>query len=36
LTIVTARVAGRFPNSPVDLQHVFVVEGGRIASLEIR
>ena len=36
LTIVTARVTGRFPKSPVDLQHVFVVEGGRIASLEIR
>ena len=36
LTIVTARVAGNFPNSPLDLQHVFAVEGGRIASLEIR
>ena len=36
LTIVTARVAGAFPNSPVDLQHVFAVEGGSIASLEIR
>ena len=35
-TIVTARVAGAFPNSPLDLEHVFVVEGGRIASLEIR
>ena len=36
MTIVTARVAGDFPNSPVDLQHVFAVEGGRITSLEIR
>jgi len=35
-TVVTARVAGAFPNSPLDLEHVFVVEGGRIASLEIR
>ena len=35
-TIVTARVAGAFPNSPLDLEHVFVVEGGMIDSLEIR
>lgn len=35
-TVVTARVAGAFPNSPLDLEHVFVVEGGRIDSLEIR
>jgi hypothetical protein len=35
-TVVTARVAGAFPNSPLDLEHVFVVEGGRIVSLEIR
>jgi len=36
LTVVTARVAGTFPNSPLDLQHVFAVEGGKIASLEIK
>ena len=36
MTVVTARVAGAFPNSPLDLDHVFVVEGGTIASLEIR
>ena len=36
LTVVTARVAGTFPNSPLDLQHVFAVEGGRIVSLEIK
>ena len=35
-TVVTVRVAGAFPNSPLDLEHVFVVEGGRIVSLEIR
>ena len=35
-TVVTARVAGKFPNSPLELQHVFAVDGGRIASLEIR
>lgn len=31
-----ARVAGAFPGSPVELMHVFQVEGERIASLEIR
>jgi hypothetical protein len=36
LTVVTARVAGAFPNSPLNLQHVFAVEGGKIVSLEIR
>ena len=35
-TVVTARVAGAFPNSPLDLEHVFVVEGWRVVSLEIR
>jgi len=34
--VVTARVAGAFPNSPLDLEHIFVVEDGRIVSLEIR
>ena len=34
-TIVTVRVAGNFPGSPVDLQFVFRLEGGKIASLEI-
>jgi hypothetical protein len=36
LTVVTARLAGAFPNSPPNLQHRFVVEGGKIVSLEIR
>jgi len=35
-TVVVARVAGNFPNSPLDLEHVFTIEGGMIASLEIR
>lgn len=33
--IVTARVAGDFPGSPVDLQYRFHLERGLIASLEI-
>ena len=36
LTVVTARVAGAFPNSPLKLQHLFAVDGGKIVSLEIR
>lgn len=35
-TVVTARVTGAFPKSPLDLEHVFVLEGGTIVSLEIR
>ena len=35
-TVVTVRVAGNFPGSPVDLRFVFRVEAGKIASLEIR
>lgn len=39
-TVVVARVAGAFPGSPLELEleleHVFTVEGGRIASLQIR
>jgi hypothetical protein len=35
-TVVTAKVAGRFPGSPVSLDHIFGIESGRIASLEIR
>jgi hypothetical protein len=34
-TVVTARVSGNFPNSPVNLDHVFEIHGDRIASLEI-
>ncbi|WP_418648302.1 nuclear transport factor 2 family protein [Thauera butanivorans] len=32
---VTAQVAGNFPGSPARLDHVFVLAGDRIASLEI-
>ncbi len=35
-TVVTAKVAGNFPNSPVNLDHIFGIEGDRISSLEIR
>lgn len=34
--IVTSRVTGDFPGSPVDLQYTFTLERGMIASLEIR
>lgn len=33
--MVTAHVAGNFPGSPVDLRYAFVLEGERIARLEI-
>ena len=33
--IVTSRVTGDFPGSPVNLQFVFTLERGRIATLEI-
>jgi hypothetical protein len=34
-TIVVGRVAGDFPNSPVELNHIFRLDGDKIASLEI-
>ncbi|MGE8940845.1 nuclear transport factor 2 family protein [Leptospira interrogans] len=34
-TVVTARVAGDFPGSPVDLRYAFVLDRGKIAQLEI-
>jgi hypothetical protein len=34
--VVLGRVAGQFPGSPVELQHVFRLDGEQIASLEIR
>jgi hypothetical protein len=34
--IVTSRVTGDFPGSPVDLQFFFTLERGKISSLEIR
>ena len=33
--VVTSRVTGNFPGSPVDLRFAFRLERGRIASLEI-
>jgi hypothetical protein len=33
--IVTGRVTGNFPGSPVDLRYTFALEHGKIASLEI-
>jgi len=34
-TVVTGHVAGDFPGSPVDLRYAFVLEGDKIARLEI-
>lgn len=33
--IVTARVTGNFPGSPVDLRYAFTLEGQEIARLEV-
>jgi len=35
-TVVTGRVSGDFPGSPVNLEHIFRLQGDKIASLEIR
>jgi ketosteroid isomerase-like protein len=35
-TIVTNRLTGNFPGSPVELEFVFELDGDKIASLEIR
>jgi len=35
-TIVTNRLTGNFPGSPIDLRFIFVLDGDKIASLEIR
>ena len=34
-TIVTSRLTGNFPGSPVDLRYFFGLEGNKIGSLEI-
>ena len=34
--IVTSRLTGNFPGSPIELEFVFTLEGNKIASLEIR
>jgi ketosteroid isomerase-like protein len=33
---VRARVTGEFPGSPIELDHIFKLSNGKIASLEIR
>ena len=35
-TVVRTRLTGNFPGSPVTLDFVFTLEGGKIAALEIR
>jgi hypothetical protein len=35
-TVVIGKVSGDFPNSPVNLEHVFGLRGEKIASMEIR
>jgi len=35
-TVVTNRLTGNFPGSPIELQFTFRLEGNKIASLEIR
>src|SRR6267142_4469334 len=35
-TIVTTKVSGNFPGSPIKLQYIFGLDGGKIASLDIR
>jgi len=34
-TVVIGKVSGNFPNSPATLEHIFGLEGEKIASLEI-
>ena len=34
--IVTSRLTGNFPGSPIDLRYAFRLERGKIASLEIK
>jgi SnoaL-like protein len=34
--IVTAKVSGTFPGSPINLDHIFEIDGAMIVSLEIR
>jgi len=35
-TVVSTKLTGNFPGSPVTLDFVFTLEGGQIAALEIR
>jgi len=33
--VVTSQVSGDFPGSPLDLRYIFLLERGKIASLEV-
>jgi hypothetical protein len=35
-TVVTGKVSGNFPGSPINLDHIFELDGDRIVALEIR
>jgi DNA-directed RNA polymerase subunit F len=35
-TIVTSRLTGNFPGSPIELRFIFVLDSNKITSLEIR
>jgi hypothetical protein len=35
MTIVSSRVTGNFPGSPVDLRYFFVLDGNKISHLEV-
>ena len=35
-TILTARLTGNFPGSPVTLEFIFVIEAGKIIALQIQ
>jgi len=34
--VVTTRISGEFPGSPIRLEHIFEIDDDRITSLEIR
>jgi hypothetical protein len=34
--VVLGRISGEFPGSPIRLEHIFEIDGGRITLLEIR
>ena len=34
--VVTSRLSGSFPGSPIEVRFTFLLQGGRISSLEIR
>ena len=36
MTVVTCRLTGNFPGSPIDLRYFFRLERGRVAHLEVR